>query len=310
MARVYRVSDKYVPFNTELLSHHAHDIATQQLIPRIAKENTQALLTVQTPIFYFQRLRVGRRCSCSMVTASSGTKCSACFNTLVVGGYNKWGTTQFVIDVTQPNVRAVNVMPLLGEQTQPKPFGLVPGAVHGFIEVRIPIETNIGKIDALSTFCTNEEGLRVFLKSPADSSWVEFETETLLESRLFNSYVDFRFEFSRNTILAETPRLYTLYVRYKRRTNCTILANVPRNENSIKLSEMGASDDWKSKKFWIDSTIRSITTEDFFAETLDPHRWKVISTNDFAPEKLLVSWDVEARLVQAYEAIQWVPLGT
>jgi len=310
MSKLYRVSDKYVPFSTELLEHHAHDIATKQLIPRIAKENTQALLTIQTPIFYFQRLRVGRRCSCSSVTASASSECRTCFNTHVVGGYSKWGTNLAVIDVTAPNIRAVNVIPLLGDQTFPKPFGLVPGARHGSIEVRVPLETNIGKIDALFTTTLLDQGLRVFLKSPIDTDWVEFATEQDLEARLFNPWVEFRFEFTRNTVLADTPKLYTMYIRYKRKASSQILANVPRNENSIKLSEMGAADDWKSKKFYIDSTLRSVTTEDFFAETLDPHRWKVISVNKFAPEKLLTSWDVEARLVQPYEAIQWIPLGT
>jgi hypothetical protein len=310
MSRIYRVQDKYVPFVTELLEQHAHDIATKQLIPRIAKENTQALQTVKTPVFYFQRIRVGRRCSCSTVNASASSLCRSCYNTLVVGGYNKYGTNLAVIDVTSPNTRTINVMPQWGEQVQPKPFGLVPGAVTGYLEVRVPLEANIGKLDALMTSSTQMDGLRVFIKAPADTSWVEFSTEQDLEQRLFNPYVDFKFTFTRRTVLSPSPKLSCMYIRYKRKTDCTILTNVPRNENSIILGDLGVVDDWKTKKFWTDNTLRSITTEDFLAETDDTQRWKIISANDFAPEKLLTSWDLDTRLIQPYESMIWVPLGS
>jgi len=104
--------------------------------------------------------------------------------------------------------------------------------------------------------------------------------------------------------------LAALYFRYRRQQDCTLLVDVPRNENSIMLGELGVVDDWRTKKMFVDNKLRTLTTEDFFAELAAPDRWKVISVNEYAPEKLLIFWDLDARVIHQYEAVNQIPLGT
>jgi hypothetical protein len=311
-ARQYRATDhdNYVAYDSELLEQHAHEIVTKQILPRVARQSTQALQTVKTPVFLFQRIRAGRRCSCFELAASASTICRACWGTGVVGGYNKWGTNLWVLDTTHPDVRACGVMPWYNEQHTPRRFGLIPGCCYGYLDARFVPETNLGKIDTVHTFAEIPPGgdLQAFLKAPSDTDWVDF-TNVEMERRLSNRWIDVRFTFQRPTCKAPSPMLSALYFRYRRRQDCTLLVDVPRNENSRVLAELGGYDDFKTRKVFADNTVRTFATEDIFAELAAPNRWKIISINEYAPEKLLVAWEMDTCLVQHYQAANLLPLG-
>jgi hypothetical protein len=311
--RLYRANDldHYVAYDSELLEQHAHEITTTLLLPRMAKQATQALQTVKTPMFLFQRIRVGRRCSCFDIAASPTSQCRVCWGTGVVGGFNKWGTNLWVMDTTHPNVRSCNVIPDYTEQTTPRRFGLVAGTSRGYVEARFYPETNIGKIDATLTLAEIPPGgdIQAFIRAPGDTSWIDF-TNAAMEQRLTNKWIDVRFTLERPAPSAPSPMLAALYFRYRRQQDCTLLVDVPRNENSIMLGELGVVDDWRTKKMFVDNKLRTLTTEDFFAELAAPDRWKVISVNEYAPEKLLIFWDLDARVIHQYEAVNQIPLGT
>ena len=74
------------------------------------------------------------------------------------------------------------------------------------------------------------------------------------------------------------------------------------------LREWGVTDDWQEQHFWTDNTLRSITTEDWVAAINENTRWKINGVNEFAPEDLLVSWDLDTRLIHPYEALSFYPL--
>jgi hypothetical protein len=296
---------------SEVLRDNAHTIAIDQLIPRIAERNHTALEVVQTPIYFFSKIRAGRRCSCFDINISHNTSCACCYGTGIVGGYLKYGTNLEVIDVTHPNIKSVNVLPDYRTLVWPRQLKLVDGAIEGYIETRMQVLSNIGSIDHIFNRSNEPSGteLHAYLKTAADSDWVPF-TLTTLSQRLVNSWVDFRIEFKRSTVRTPSPTFKMFYIRYNRiePADQVIIANIPKTAKSILLSDMGLDDDWERQKFWLDNTIRSVTTEDFVAHLDSNTRWKIYTVNETAPQDLLLSWDLETSLVLHYEATQRVPI--
>ena len=103
-----------------------------------------------------------------------------------------------------------------------------------------------------------------------------------------------------------SPKFGLFYIRYKRLEDLTVLANIPRTQKSNLLAEMGVTDDWQHQMFFMDSTIRSITTEDFVISVTNGTRWKINVVNESNPEDYLLSWDLDTRLVQVYEPMNFV----
>jgi hypothetical protein len=58
----------------------------------------------------------------------------------------------------------------------------------------------------------------------------------------------------------------------------------------------------------MDNTIRSITTEDFVVHVNSNVRWKINTVSESAPQDMLLSWDLDTRLILPYEAMQRVPV--
>jgi hypothetical protein len=302
--------DDRVTHGTEVLDDKAQEVSLTQLIPRIASNNRKANETVPTDLFFFQKIRAGRRCSCWTVEESPNSLCLACFGQGTVGGFVKFGTALEVIDVSRPGVRTANVIPDFGTKTKPFHFTLIDGAKFGFIEVDVPIGTpNPGRLDNFFEDSITKEGgaLRTFIQSPADQEPIEF-SETALQQRLVNSTIKFRVEFSRGTALTPSPRLGSMHIRYNRVEQLTVVGNVPRTAKSVMLEELGVFDDWQPQHFWLDNKIKSITTEDFFVQVDGETRWKVNSVQHFDPAGKLLSWDLDTRLIQDHEPFSRVPI--
>ncbi len=301
--------DDYVPDGTELKQDHPHSIARAWLLPRIAARHHRAVKTIKTKVFFYSKIRAGRRCSCYDIEVSPASICRACFGTGIVGGYLKHGTELFTLDVTFPNVRGVNVLPSQDRKAKPTPFALIKGATFGFVEFTVPLGTNVGKADAFLPITKVPENgtLDAFLKGPADGEFVSF-TDDAFRQRLFNPSLTVRVEFQRANALNESPKLSCLHVRYQRIRDMQVTVNIPRTERSQLLTDQGLTDSWQAQHFWTDNLLKSITTEDFVAEIGGSVRWKIHVVQDLAPEGQLLSWDIDTRLVHPYEPYSFVPL--
>lgn len=311
-SRLYRPKrDDRVAVGQDVLRVHAHTISTQQLLPRIAKQNQIAVETIPTPMYYYAKVPAGsgRRCSCFDIEVSPNTTCRCCYGTGVVGGYEKYGTHLEVMDVTHPSLRAVNVIPDYGRRTRPRQFVLIDGATIGHVISRMHLRTNVGELDHFYALTDLPGGTNIsaYLKSPVDQNWVVF-TVAAFQQRLANPWLDIKIQLERPSIAAASPRFGMLFCRYNHLVDRTIIANIPRTRRSNMLQEYGVIDDWQEQQFWCDNTLRSATTEDWVAAVNENTRWKINGVNDFAPQGLLLSWDFDTRLLQSYESQSFFPL--
>ncbi len=309
-SRFYRPKrDDRVSVGHEVLRPHAHNIAVQQLIPRLAVENQIALETISIPMFFYAKIRGGRRCSCFDIEASPASMCRSCYGTGFVGGYDKYGTYTEVFDVTHPSIRSYNVIADYTRRTRPRHFVLIPGATDGYVVARMPIRTNVGELDHVFAMTEIPPGSAItpYVKAPGDTEWVPFSSAAITQ-RLFNPWIDFRVDFSRSSPIATSPRFGLLFIRYNQLVDRTIRANIPRTAKSNMLQEFGVTDNWEAQHFWLDNTLRSITTEDWVAHVNENTRWKINTVNEFAPEDLLVAWDLDTRLIHPYESQVLFPL--
>jgi len=311
-SRLYRPKrDDNVFVGQDVLRQHAHRIAREQLLPRIAVQNHIAVETVVTPIFFYSKIPMGagRRCSCFDIEVSPHGACRCCYGTGVVGGYYKHGTHLEVLDVTHPSIRTVNVVADYERRSRPRQFILIPGATTGHLIGRMHLNTNIGEVDHIFALTDRPNGTDIgaFIRAPSDDAFVEF-TDAALQQRLFNPWVDVKIQLRRPSAAAPSPRFGSMFIRYNRLTDRVIKANIPRARKANMLQDFGVTDDWQEQQFWTDNTLRSITTEDWVAHINNGTRWKIIGVEDFAPEDLLLSWDLHTRLVQQYDAMNFYPL--
>jgi hypothetical protein len=309
--RSYRPSNGApITDGSQILTGHAHDIAVNQLIPRIDERNKRAVETVPINLYFYQAIRAGRRCSCFDIETSADSLCQACFGTGIVGGYQKYGTTLHVFDVTHPNICSSNVIPDWKSRRKPTPFKLIDGACHGSVETRIHLTSNTGELDALYSDYWLEPGssLTAYVKAPTDTQWAPLSRDAVRQ-RLFNPWIEVKVSLDRVSKANPSPLLKTVYLRYKNIHDNAVKANIQRVEKSDLLSEIGVADNWQNQVFWLDSTLKSITTEDFFASIEGDSRWKIYSAKEFAPHGQLVSWDIEAKVIQEHQdGFQKVPI--
>ena len=232
-----------------------------------------------------------------------------CYGQGIVGGYNKHGTELFTIDVTHPNIRTVNVVPNYEFKEKPTPLALIEGTTFGFAEFTVPLGTNIGKHDAFLSITKTpaNSSIDAFIKSPADQDFVAF-TKAAFDQRLTNPSIDIRIEFRRPSGLTESPRFFCLHGRYQRITDLVLIANVPKTQRSQYLGDHGLTDNWESQHFYLDNTLKGVTTEDFVSTLDGQTRWKIFNVTPFDPEDQLLSWDVDTRLIHHYESYTFVPL--
>lgn len=294
-----------------MLRKNARNIALDQLLPRIAKENQIAVETIKIPIYFYRKLRgaEGRRCSCFDVEISPTYSCRACWGTGIVGGYEKHGTHSHVLDVTHPSIRAFNVIPDYSRKDKPTNFILTEGAVRGRIIYRVRPKTNIGTVDHVFAKTSSPGGsyISAYIKAPSDPEWQDF-TKPSVAQRLFNPYFDVMVELKRASVAGKSPRFALLYMRYNRTTEQVINANIPKPEYSSMLQEFGVADEWQEQNFYTDNTLRAITSDDWVAHINDSTRWKITSVSPFNPEGLILSWEFNTRLVRKYDAINVFPL--
>lgn len=308
-----RDRDNHVFDKTQHKEDFPHEVALRDLVPRIQSRARDALSVDRVETLFFQRKLNGRRCSCFIVESSPDGQCQVCHGTGIVGGYTKFGTLDFTIDVTHPSLRTVNVRPLFELDARPVLIGLDDSALDGFIEVDVDIRQNIGEVDfwntvVRTTSLTENNSIKAFVKTQDETSFVEVTTAAL-NARVAQQHLVFRFEFSRRTLSDANPIFSQFFLRAKLIPDLTVRVDIPRDRESITLAEFGIFDSWTTINAYFDSTMPRIGVEDFLFRCRDQELWKVVDASPNRPLNILTSHDTTLRLIQTFEPYKNVPIG-
>ena len=286
---------------------YPHKISRDQLVPRIVQRSKNAVHVDHIKLYFYHRKQSGRRCSCWSIE-SPDSSCLICYNSGIVGGYTKNGTADHTIDVTHPNLRCINVYPNYGLQTRPVTFTLFESAVKGYVETDIYLMQNIGILDAYQLITKTPDGTSITteFKSDQDLSFLEF-SQSALESRLGDKKLTFRFTLKRVSPEAPLPILSHFFLRYRLREELFIIADCPRQPESLTLTEFGVQETFSTIDLYTANQPKRVSTEDFVHNLEDNKRFKVIESNPNRPLGWLTSHDLTCRLVQRYEPYMKVP---
>jgi hypothetical protein len=280
----------------------------------MAERSRIAVQGQRMQFFLFNKITAGRQCSCFKIESNPDSQCVACFNTGIVGGYSKYGTILNVVDVTHPNVTTVNVRPDYKQLGGMKPikWTLLPGATSGYIETKVHLKTNLGRLDSFNSVHEEVAGgfLRHWIKAPSDSEYVLITNDKDVEARLGNPWVSFKVELKRAVAASDSPKLALLYLRYQVRKKLLVDCDIPKTERQTILSELGLDDDWQRQSFWLPNFVRKINPGDFLASQSGSDLWKIYGARETAPTDYLIDWDLQTRLVrQRSEVKAMVPIG-
>jgi hypothetical protein len=295
--------------NTEMKEDWPHIIARDQLIPRIVDRNLDAVAVDRVHFYFYQRNKVGRRCSCWSVETSPDGLCQVCWGTGIVGGYTKWGTVEHILDVSHPIVNTVNVLPAFDQQTTPVMYVLANTATKGYLETRIDLTSNTGVLDLLQVIPHNiQSGNSIvgLVKKNTELNFVELNGDNV-EARLDATHLDIRIELTRENPESPIPFFSHMLMRYRIRDDVRIQADIPRQAESMTLAEFGVYDSFSSIQIWTTLEPMKVTTEDFFHKIDDGKRFKVTESQPNKPLGWSTSHDLQARLVQKFEAYARIP---
>ncbi len=302
------------PFDkTQHKEDFPHEVALLDLVPRIQSRARDALAVDRVDTLFFQRKLTGRRCSCFIVESSPDGQCQICFGTGIVGGYTKFGTVDFTIDVTHPGLRSMNVRPLYELQTRPVLMGLEDNATEGFFEVDVEIRQSLSVADAFklvtrTTSLTQNNSITAFVKATGAPDFVPVSYDSL-NSLMSAQQLTFRFEFSRKTLSDRNPIFSHFFARAKLVDDLRVRVDIPRDRESITLAEFGIYDSWQTITAYFDSTVPKVGVEDFVFRCRDQELWKVVDSSPNRPLNILTSHDTTLRLVQTFEPYVKVPIG-
>lgn len=302
--------DDRVVSKTDILGDLPQRHAREDLIPIIARASQNASNVNPVYFEYFQRVKTGRRCSCWTIETEPAGICPACFGVGIVGGYTKRGTKTHVFDVTYPKVAAANVSPDYNVPTRPCYWSLIKTAVYGTLDFDIPLKRNIGQLDTLDIkdYCPEGTEIHYWVKSPSETEYCRMTTEAIT-CRLGQKKLQVRVTMRRRSPKSPQPKLVCIRMAYRCVVHTAVRVNIPRVQESLTLEEFGIYQSFNSQTFWMDNTLRNISTEDWLYNTLDGTRWKVIEVSDNKPHGILTSWDLTCRLIQNFESYALVPLG-
>jgi len=290
-----------------------HEVALLDLIPRIQSRARDALAIDRVETLFFQRKLTGRRCSCFIIEASPDAGCQVCFGTGIVGGYTKFGTVDFTIDVTHPGLRTVGIRPLPELLARPVLLGLDDGALDGYIEVDVDIRQNTGDVDfwnlvVRTTSLTQFNSITASVRTKDESDFVPITYESL-NSRIGQQALVFRFNFHRDTLSDSNPIFSQFFLRAKLIDDLVVRVDIPRDRESITLAEFGIYDSWQTIQAYFDNTMPRIGVEDFLFRCRDQELWKVVDASPNRPLNILTSHDTTLRLIQTFEPYVNVPIG-
>ena len=290
-----------------------HEVALKDLVPRIQSRARDALSVDRVDTLFFQRKLTGRRCSCFIIESSPDAGCQVCYGTGIVGGFTKFGTVDFTIDVTHPSLRAVGVRPLPELLARPVLMGLDDGALDGFIEVDVDIRQNTGIVDfwnmiVRTTSLTEYNSIEGFVKTREEADFVPVTYEAL-NARIRQQMLTFRFEFSRKTLSDANPIFSQFFLRAKLIEDLVVRVDIPRDRESITLAEFGIYDSGQTITAYFHNTMPRLGVEEVLFRCRDQELWKVVDSSPNRPLNILTSHDTTIRLIQTFEPYVSVPIG-
>lgn len=311
-AKYYRPPDSArITVNTDILDDLPQRQAREALVHQVAKKSRNANNVNPIYMDVFQKLRTGRRCSCWTFEDSAHGNCPICFGVGIVGGYQKMRTKQVIFDVTYPNVKSVNVEPDYETSTRPVFWTLSKSATNGYIEFRIPITSNSGRLDVLYLMDHIPTGssIKYLVKTSSEIDYVDMN-EKSIEERLGFSELDVRIEMKRKNPSIKLPKLVGIRLAYRIRSITAYRANVPRTNESRILDEFGIYESFTQQRFFFDNEVKMLTSQDFMINLHDKTRWSIVELENNKPFGVITSWDATARLVQRFERYAKIPAGS
>ena len=298
-------------------------IAEEQTYPAWVERNKRALDGEFLEAYFYQQVRSGRRCSCWGKDNDPSGSCEVCYGTGIVGGYLKYGTAQWVLDVTAPDVVMNNVRLYTTKGDGPSVFGLVEDATHGEIQATGSFQGHWGprgtsscpeqrgRIDTIlkNGWPGNDGSFFISVRVPS-GAWKPLTDDVLNTLFTTPQRFEIKVELQRPSVNAEVPLFQHLFMRIFRLTeeDTVVKANRPRGTRALTLSELGVLDEWTSERWWFDGTIPNITDLDWFYDIGQQVRWKAVDTDAFRPQNHLLGWDVTVRKVQTFERMSRYPL--
>jgi len=284
--------------------------ARKNLVPMIAGRTANALKVDPVEVLYFQRKRSGRRCSCfNGGDSSPDGLCQVCWGTGLVIGFEKYGTRSAMIDVTHPNLKMVNVHPAYELHTRPVMFVLDNEALDGYIEATVPLLKGTGVLDCVQLLNQVDPNSAVTaqVRGDTEGSFVDL-TNDAVEARLlsYNALV-FRILLGRADFTIAPPVASHLFIRYNLKEDLLLIADQPRQTESIALQEFGIFEQFSSISFVFGPDFNVFSNNDFFVRLRDNRRFKIIEVQKNEPLGITTSTDVQARLVQDYDVYARIP---
>lgn len=300
---------------TDMVGDAHHRLAKEQLIPQIAARTRNAIAVDRREVFFYQRLREGRRCVCwSSGEAQPHAQCPVCLATGFAGGYLKWGTDLYHFEPSRQWFGVNTVLtPLLGV---PLWFTLEAKATSGYVEWDQEMKsTGYFGLDSFGMDYRLGRGKVSFLfkLDGSDPTFIPFTEEQLRQRILLANGGRFRFRvyMTRPTSEDESPIFLHFWFRTltESATPPVLYVDVPRKNESNVLAEYGVLETFNQIQFAFPADkIQRINLEDLIVKLEDMTRWKVIEQSPNDPLGILTSFDVQARKVFKDEAMMNVPL--
>ena len=299
---------------TDMVQDTFHKLAKEQLIPQIANRTRNAISVDRREIFFYQRLREGRRCICwSSGETSPHHQCPVCLATGYSGGYLKWGTDLHHFEPSRQwwGVNTV-LSPLLGV---PFWFTLETDATSGYLEWDMELKRPAYGLDGWGMDFRKSQGRFTFLYmlEGSDPDFIKFTEEGLRQRILIAGCGRFKFRvvMTRPTSEDESPVFLHFWFRtlVNDAEQPVLSVDVPRKNESNVLAEYGVLEVFNQIQFAFPSDkIQKVNLEDMIVKLEDMTRWKVIEQSPNDPLGILTSLDIQARKVFKDEAMMNVPL--
>lgn len=286
---------------TSVMEDNPHQIALEQLIPAVRQMSRNAVSVDRIEICYYQRKKLGRRCSCFVSETSPDGTCKVCHGTGKVGGYTKFGTQDAVLDASA-NWAGSGVR--VDYTKRPNVVTLEDGVAFGEVFTTWNLTSTTGKADLVRVLKYGE--VAVDVKRPQDVDWLSLTSQNL-ELLLPTTKLDVRLQMHRRNPDDLNPSFMLAEIRYAVGDRLLIPTDWPIRSQSITLAEYGIYDSWQTVTLYFDDTVNFIDVEDWLINTRDGTRWKVIEVRVNRPLGLLTSTEITARQVQSYEAYSSIP---
>lgn len=294
---------------------NAHLVKSSRVIGEICAEkaaimNSNAIESVDTRWFHvYKKMTFGRVCSCTSEESSSPTQgCPVCFNTGFVGGFEKYGTWQEVIDHTR-EVDLINVEPAYDLNMQPTLLRLTEKALVGEIIATVNLRANAGYTDALdyidSVSDPANSSVTLYARESGTLKWYPFDIENTsnLDPMLGASAIDIKIVLRRRDISTPTPYFSNLIWRYGLlpKTLLLVPADIPKASEGVSLLDYGWDENFAALTLTMDRRIQALKNGDLFYY-VNRSRWlTVTSVTPWQAVDTFMGIECDARFMQTYE---------